>query len=229
MHASLAWVLLSSRAELQHEVARVEAGRDAARMAEAASLRRLERDIHDGPQQRLVRLGMDLGRARRQLDQDPERAAATIDEALAQTRETVAELRSLSRGIAPPLLVDRGLAAALDEMLDAERGPGGCAHRRTPPAGAARRDRGLLRGGRGAHQRRQAQRRHLGLGVGGRERERGRGAGRGRRRRRRASREGPGPGRPAASGSLPSTAPSTCRSPEGGPTVLVARIPLAAA
>lgn len=49
IHASLAWVLLSSRAELQREVARVEGGRDAARMAEAESLRRLERDIHDGP------------------------------------------------------------------------------------------------------------------------------------------------------------------------------------
>lgn len=117
IHASLASVLLSSRAELQTEVARVQGSRDAARMAEAESLRRLERDIHDGPQQRLVRLSMDLGRARKQLDQDPERAAVTIDEALAQTRETVAELRSLSRGIAPPLLVDRGLAAALDEML----------------------------------------------------------------------------------------------------------------
>jgi signal transduction histidine kinase len=117
IHASLAWVLLSSRAELQHEVARVEGGRDAARMAEAESMRRLERDIHDGPQQRLVRLSMDLGRARRQLDNDPDKVAATIDEALAQTRETVAELRSLSRGIAPPLLVDRGLAAALEEML----------------------------------------------------------------------------------------------------------------
>lgn len=117
IHASLAQVLLSSRAELQTEVARVQDSRDAARMAEAESLRRLERDIHDGPQQRLVRLSMDLGRARKQLDQDPERAAETIDAALAQTRETVAELRSLSRGIAPPLLVDRGLAAALDEML----------------------------------------------------------------------------------------------------------------
>ena len=117
VHSSLASVLLSSRAELQREVARVEGGREAARMAEAESLRRLERDIHDGPQQRLVRLTMDLGRARRQVGEDPDRAAATIDDALAQARETVAELRSLSRGIAPPLLVDRGLAAALDEML----------------------------------------------------------------------------------------------------------------
>jgi signal transduction histidine kinase len=118
MHASLAWVLLSSRAELQREVARVEGGRDAARMAEAESLRRLERDIHDGPQQRLVRLTMDLGRAKRQVADDPARATETLDAALAQARETVAELRSLSRGIAPPLLVDRGLAAALEEMLN---------------------------------------------------------------------------------------------------------------
>lgn len=117
LHAGLAWALLSSRAELQHEVARAEGGRDAHRLAEAESLRRLERDIHDGPQQRLVRLTMDLGRARRQVADDPDRAAATLDAALEQARETVAELRSLSRGIAPPLLVDRGLAAALEEML----------------------------------------------------------------------------------------------------------------
>lgn len=117
IHASLASVLLCSRAELQREVARVEGGRDAARLAEAESMRRLERDIHDGPQQRLVRLTMDLGRARKQVTEDPDRAAATLDSALDQARETVAELRALSRGIAPPLLVDRGLAAALEEML----------------------------------------------------------------------------------------------------------------
>jgi len=116
LHGSLAHVLLSSRAELQQEVRRVEGGRDAARAAEAASLRRLERDIHDGPQQRLVRLTMDLGRARRQLAEDPARASETIDAALLQARETVDELRSLSRGIAPPLLVDRGLTSALGEL-----------------------------------------------------------------------------------------------------------------
>ena len=116
LHGGLAHLLLSSRAELQHEVRRVEGGRDAARVAEATSLRRLERDIHDGPQQRLVRLSMDLGRARRQLAEDPERAGETLDAALLQARETVDELRSLSRGIAPPLLVDRGLAAALREL-----------------------------------------------------------------------------------------------------------------
>jgi signal transduction histidine kinase len=117
IHGSLAAVLLGSRAELQQQVARVETGRSAARAAEATALRRLERDIHDGPQQRLVRLTMELGRARRAVDADPERAAELIEGALGQARETVAELRSLSRGVAPPLLVDRGLAAALGEML----------------------------------------------------------------------------------------------------------------
>jgi signal transduction histidine kinase len=116
VHGSLAHVLLSSRAELQHEVRRVEGGREAARAAEADSLRRLERDIHDGPQQRLVRLQMDLGRIKKQLAEDPALASQTVDEAMLQARETVDELRSLSRGIAPPLLVDRGLSAALGEL-----------------------------------------------------------------------------------------------------------------
>ncbi len=123
LHGGLAHLLLSSRAELQHEVRRVEGGRSAARSAEASSLRRLERDIHDGPQQRLVRLQMDLGRARRQLAEDPTRAGETIDAALLQARETVEELRSLSRGIAPPLLVDRGLSAALGELTSRSEVP----------------------------------------------------------------------------------------------------------
>ncbi|HEY5419169.1 MAG TPA: sensor histidine kinase [Marmoricola sp.] len=117
MHASLSWVLLCSRAELQRDVRHAEGGREAARIAEADSLRRLERDIHDGPQQRLVRLQMDLGRAGKQLDQDPRQAKLTIDAAMQQARDTVAELRSLSRGIAPPVLVDRGLVAALQEAF----------------------------------------------------------------------------------------------------------------
>lgn len=120
VHASLASVLLTSRAELQGQVARVEESRQSAHRAEAGSLRRLERDIHDGPQQRLIRLGMDLGRARIQLDRDPETAARTLDAAVAQTRAAVEELRALSRGIAPPLLVDRGLVAAVAEMADGQ-------------------------------------------------------------------------------------------------------------
>jgi signal transduction histidine kinase len=120
VHSSLASVLLTSRAELQGRVARVEESRESAHRAEAESLRRLERDIHDGPQQRLIRLGMDLGRARIQLGQDPDTAARTLDAAVAQTRAAVEELRALSRGIAPPLLVDRGLVAAVAEMADGQ-------------------------------------------------------------------------------------------------------------
>ena len=98
------------------EVARLEASRAAVRRAEADARSRLERDIHDGPQQRLVRLGMDLARAKRQASRDPRAAETILDGAIAQTRETLDELRSLSRGIAPPVLVDRGLAAALAEV-----------------------------------------------------------------------------------------------------------------
>ncbi|MCG8152268.1 sensor histidine kinase, partial [Pimelobacter simplex] len=66
-------------------------------------------------------------RARHQLADDPATAAATIDSAVAQTREAVEELRALSRGIAPPLLVDRRLAAAVEEMAAGQAFPVGVA------------------------------------------------------------------------------------------------------
>jgi signal transduction histidine kinase len=113
LEASFARVLLTGFAEVRDRISVLEEQRAAAVSAEATALRRLERDIHDGPQQRLVRLAMDLGRAQQQLDHDPGAARQTLDEALAQTRETLAELRALSRGIAPPILVDRGLPSAL--------------------------------------------------------------------------------------------------------------------
>ncbi|AIY20098.2 putative two-component system sensor kinase [Pimelobacter simplex] len=127
VHAGTARVLLCSRAELLDRMEVIEESRASAHRAEAQSLRRLERDIHDGPQQRLIRLGMDLGRARHQLADDPATAAATIDSAVAQTREAVEELRALSRGIAPPLLVDRRLAAAVEEMAAGQAFPVGVA------------------------------------------------------------------------------------------------------
>ena len=111
--AQPARLLLCSRAATQAELGRLADSRDSAVAAEAVALRRLERDIHDGPQQRLVRLSMDLHRARRQVETDPAGARATLEEAAAQTRETLEELRALSLGIAPPVLADRGLAAAL--------------------------------------------------------------------------------------------------------------------
>ncbi len=105
--------MLCGVAELRRQITGLQEQKQAAVSAEATALRRLERDIHDGPQQRLVRLAMDLGRARQQLDTDPQAARATIEEALGQTRETLDELRALSRGIAPPILTDRGLSSAL--------------------------------------------------------------------------------------------------------------------
>ena len=113
LEAQFARVLLTLRAGTQAEIGRLSEGRDAAVAAEAVALRRLERDIHDGPQQRLVRLSMDLHRAQRMIGTDPEGARSTLAEAATMTRETLEELRALSRGIAPPVLADRGLAAAL--------------------------------------------------------------------------------------------------------------------
>ncbi|SBT48219.1 sensor histidine kinase [Micromonospora auratinigra] len=113
IQAGPARALLVGMAEMRHRISTLEDQKRAAASAEATALRRLERDIHDGPQQRLVRLAMDLGRARQQLAADPEAAGRTLDEAVTQTRETLAELRALSRGIAPPILVDRGLPSAL--------------------------------------------------------------------------------------------------------------------
>jgi signal transduction histidine kinase len=113
LQASFARALLTGVAEMRDRITVLEEQKRAAVSAEASALRRLERDIHDGPQQRLVRLAIDLSRARMQLATDPEEAGRTIDEAVTQTRETLAELRALSRGIAPPILVDRGLPSAL--------------------------------------------------------------------------------------------------------------------
>lgn len=113
LQAQLGRVMLTSRAAAQAEIGRLAEGREAAVAAEAVALRRLERDIHDGPQQRLVRLQMDLARAQRQLERDPDAARTTLGDAAGLARETLEELRALSRGIAPPVLADRGLAAAL--------------------------------------------------------------------------------------------------------------------
>lgn len=101
---------------LEREVAQLAASRGAAVQAEDASLRRLERDIHDGPQQRLVRLQMDLAAIERKLDRDPESARELLGEARDQARETLDELRALSRGFAPPILQDRGLAVGLQSL-----------------------------------------------------------------------------------------------------------------
>jgi len=106
-------ILLTGVAEMRETITVLTDQKAAAVSAEAVALRKLERDMHDGPQQRLVRLAMDLGRAQQQLDSDPEALRGTLAEAVDQTRETLDEVRALSRGIAPPVLADRGLPSAL--------------------------------------------------------------------------------------------------------------------
>jgi signal transduction histidine kinase len=94
-------------------VERLRGSRSAAVELEASELRRIERDLHDGAQQRLVMLSIDLGLAADRLDRDPASARALVVEAQDQARQALAELRDLVRGIAPAILLDRGLVAAL--------------------------------------------------------------------------------------------------------------------
>jgi signal transduction histidine kinase len=82
---------------------------------QAAELRRIERDLHDGAQARLVALTMQLGRAEARLQDDPE-AAGLVRDARAEASAAIAELRDLARGIAPPVLADRGLEAAAESL-----------------------------------------------------------------------------------------------------------------
>jgi signal transduction histidine kinase len=118
MHAGIARGLLGAwRSEaLQREVADLSASRGAAIHAEDQSLRRLERDIHDGPQQRLVRLQMDISSAGRKIESDPDAARRLLAEASAQASDALEELRALSRGFAPPILQDRGLIAGVESL-----------------------------------------------------------------------------------------------------------------
>lgn len=115
MHRAVVEGLLcvSPSAALRQEVERLRGSRSAAVELEASELRRIERDLHDGAQQRLVMLTIDLGLAADRLDRDPASARALVVEAQDQARQALAELRDLVRGIAPAILLDRGLVAAL--------------------------------------------------------------------------------------------------------------------
>jgi signal transduction histidine kinase len=83
--------------------------------AQAAELRRIERDLHDGAQARLVALTLQLGRAEMRAAQDPV-VRDLIQEAQREAHLAIAELRDLARGIVPPLLADRGLIAAVESL-----------------------------------------------------------------------------------------------------------------
>jgi signal transduction histidine kinase len=121
LHAAVARPFLGrfTNEQLEQQVSNLFTSRQAAVAAEGSALSRIERDIHDGPQQRLIRLQMDLAAAERRLADgtaDPAEAATLIQDARRQAQDALDELRNLSRGFAPPLLLDRGLFAALESL-----------------------------------------------------------------------------------------------------------------
>jgi signal transduction histidine kinase len=84
--------------------------------SQAAELRRIERDLHDGAQARLVSLGMSIGMAEAMMRSDPDAAAQLLAEARNDSTEALAELRALVRGMHPPVLADRGLVGAVEAL-----------------------------------------------------------------------------------------------------------------
>jgi signal transduction histidine kinase len=106
-------VLAPSERRRLMELERTRAG---AVDAQAAELQRIERDLHDGAQARLVALAMDLGMAQEKMATDPEGAQELITGAHSEAKKAIAELRDLSRGIYPAILTDRGLGPALSSI-----------------------------------------------------------------------------------------------------------------
>ncbi|MFF0149582.1 signal transduction histidine kinase [Amycolatopsis sulphurea] len=115
LHGNLALTMLGpNRAKkLEEKAEHLQASRARGVDAAEAERRRIERDLHDGAQQRLVAVAMSLGRAKSKFDQDPATVRSLIDEAHADAKLAVSELRDLARGIYPAVLGDRGLDAAL--------------------------------------------------------------------------------------------------------------------
>jgi signal transduction histidine kinase len=103
-------------AELRARLEELRASR--ARLVEASDTerRRLERNLHDGAQSRLVGLALLLGHARRRVDTDPEETATLLDRAMTELKASLAELRELARGIHPAVLTERGLQPALHAL-----------------------------------------------------------------------------------------------------------------
>jgi signal transduction histidine kinase len=117
-HAIVVAALPSLRPQERQLAARVDEltrTRAGALDVQAAELRRIERDLHDGAQARLVALSMQLGRAEERLDDRPE-VAELVRQAREEAGAAIGELRDLARGIAPPVLADRGLEAAVEAL-----------------------------------------------------------------------------------------------------------------
>ena len=107
-----------SRDRLARRVETLETTRLGAVEEQDAERRRIERDLHDGAQARLVALGLNLGMAEKKFESDPEGAQRLVAEARTGVAEALRELRDLARGIYPPVLSDRGLGAALATLAD---------------------------------------------------------------------------------------------------------------
>jgi signal transduction histidine kinase len=112
------WLLGPRRGDaLGEQVTRLETSRAAAVDSAEAERRRIERDLHDGAQQRLVALAMGLGTARERLEADPESGRQLVAEAHEEAKAALKEIRDLVRGIHPVILEDRGLDAALSAVV----------------------------------------------------------------------------------------------------------------
>ncbi|HYO44595.1 MAG TPA: sensor histidine kinase [Candidatus Limnocylindrales bacterium] len=107
---------ISPTEALRRDNERLRDSRSAAIELEASELRRIERDLHDGAQQRLVMLAIDLSLAEDKIDTDPAAAKRLVAGARDQARQALGELRDVVRGAAPAILVDRGLVAALSAV-----------------------------------------------------------------------------------------------------------------
>jgi signal transduction histidine kinase len=108
--------LLGPPSDLAARVIELETSRERVVDAAEAERRRIERDLHDGAQQRLVALAMELGRAKAKFADDLDAARDLVDQAHAQAKEALTELRNLVRGVHPPVLTERGLDAALSGL-----------------------------------------------------------------------------------------------------------------
>ena len=106
-----------SRTEIEEQVVRLESSRVAAGDSAEAERRRIERDLHDGAQQRLIAAAMDLGVARERLVTDPAAGQELVASAHDEVKAALRELRDLVRGIHPVILEDRGLDAALSAVV----------------------------------------------------------------------------------------------------------------
>jgi signal transduction histidine kinase len=115
--ATAHWLLGPRRAALEAQLEQLETSRSAAVDSAEAERRRIERDLHDGAQQRLVALAAMLGDARQHFDSDPEVARAMVDDAHEEAKAALKEIRDLVRGINPFILQDRGLDAALSAVV----------------------------------------------------------------------------------------------------------------